>query len=98
MAFGHGAFLDTLKEAVSHNPLVNTAILSVLLGAMIYSVVATWRVFREESRWGRVAGKANRLYRCRGERTLSQTRHADPARRVTAIDARHACQREGGLK
>jgi hypothetical protein len=88
MAIGLGAFLNTLKEVVSHNPLVNSAIISVLVGSMIYSFIAALLVYRGESKWSRTAGKSGSPASLQAVRArFPELGHADPARRVAAIDA-----------
>jgi hypothetical protein len=58
MAPGPGAFFDAAKDVVSNNPVVNSAIISVLSGSMTYLPVAAVLIYHDESReWrGRISG------------------------------------------
>jgi hypothetical protein len=87
MALGLGAFFNTLKEVVSHNPLVNSAIISVLVGSMIYSFFGAWLVFRGESQWSRVAGANSPASLPAVRARFPELGHAEPARRAAAIEA-----------
>ncbi|HEV7831886.1 MAG TPA: hypothetical protein VGP09_00605 [Caballeronia sp.] len=88
MICGLGVFFNTLKEVISHNPVVNSAILAVLIGSIVYSIFAAVIVFRGESTWTRVAANpasANALKPV--EKHFPDVGHAEPAHRAAAIEA-----------
>ena len=88
MICGLGVFFNTLKEVISHNPVVNSAILAVLIGSIVYSIFAAVIVFRGESIWTRVAANpasANALKSV--EKHFPDVGHAEPAHRAAAIEA-----------
>jgi hypothetical protein len=88
MICGLGVFFNTLKEVISHNPVVNSAILAVLIGSIVYSIFAAVIVFRGESTWTRVAANpasANALKSV--EKHFPDVGHAEPAHRAAAIEA-----------
>jgi hypothetical protein len=88
MAAALGIFFGTLKEVVSHNPVVNSAIISVLVGSMIYSFIAALLVYRGESKWSRAAGESDSPASLKAVCAhFPELGHADPARRVAGIDA-----------
>jgi divalent metal cation (Fe/Co/Zn/Cd) transporter len=50
MVLGLGFFFETLKEVISHNLVVNSLILAVLIASIVYSIIAAVLVFRGESK------------------------------------------------
>lgn len=88
MICGLGAFFETLKEVISHNPVVNSLILAVLISSIIYSIFAAVLVFRGESRWTRIVtdpASPNALKSVAAH--FPDVGHADPVHRAAAIDA-----------
>lgn len=88
MICGLGVFFETLKEVISHNPVVNSLILAVLISSIVYSIFAAVIVFRGESTWTRVAvnpASPNALKSV--EKHFPDVAHAEPAHRHSAIEA-----------
>ncbi|MFM0151229.1 hypothetical protein PQR05_03475 [Paraburkholderia sediminicola] len=86
------AFFGTLKEVVSHNPVVNLLIIAVLLISIIYSMVAAWFLFRGELQWTRLRTDLTTNEPLRGalrplRGRIGELGHADAARRAVVIDA-----------
>jgi hypothetical protein len=88
MVLGLGFFFETLKEVISHNLVVNSLILAVLIASIVYSIIAAVLVFRGESKWTRVSGdthSAKALIKVQAQ--FPDIGHAEAAHRGAAIDA-----------
>lgn len=91
-SIGLVAFFGTLKEVVSHNPVVNSLIIAVLLISIIYSLVAAIFLFRGETQWTRLRADLASDEPLRGALRVLRGRfadlsHADASRRAAVIDA-----------
>lgn len=91
-SIGLVAFFGTLKEVVSHNPVVNSLIIAVLLISIIYSLVAAVFLFRGETQWTRLRTDLSSNEPLRGALRVLSGRfadlgHADASRRASVIDA-----------
>jgi hypothetical protein len=88
MVCGLGVFFDTLKEVISHNPVVNSLILAVLICSIVYSIFAAVLVFRGESTWTRNATNPASAHALKSvEKHFPDLGHAEPAHRASAIEA-----------
>ncbi|MGA7817717.1 hypothetical protein [Caballeronia sp.] len=88
MVLGLGFFFETLKEVISHNPVVNSLILAVLVASIVYSIIAAVLVFRGESKWTRVSGDAHSAkVLTKVQAQFPDIGHAEAAHRSAAIDA-----------
>ncbi|WP_156393352.1 MotA/TolQ/ExbB proton channel family protein [Burkholderia sp. Leaf177] len=88
MICGLGVFFETLKEVISHNPVVNSLILAVLISSIVYSIFAAVVVFRGESTWTRIAvnpASPNALKTV--AKHFPDVGHAEAAHRHSAIEA-----------